>query len=166
MWLPGQIRVRKCSPGTAGAHFVQVLKVFSGQFFFFHLWFSGHGQRSCALRYSAETSHFSIHWASSWLTRWLTAGPFSVNLIRPSRQEALSDLMMLCLWAGGKAPRPLAPVGLCTLSAWPQAFLPPQTVNRWLEAAKRMGQGRTDTLVEETRAPPNISELFGKMNEN
>lgn len=73
--------------------------------------------------------------------------------------------MMLYLWAGGKAPRPPAPAGPCTLSAWPQAFLPPQTVNRWLEAAKRMGQGRTDTLVEETGAPPNISELFGKMNE-
>lgn len=56
------------------------------------------------------------------MTSWLTAGPFSVALIRPSRQEALEDLTVFYLWAGGRAPGPLALGGLSSLSARPQDF--------------------------------------------
>ena len=104
------IQGRKSSPSTVRS--LQVLKCFSGQFFFFHSWFSGHGQRSRALSYDAETSHFSIPGASSWVTSWLTAGELSADLRSHSRQEVSPDFRVLCLWGGRRAPRPLALLGL------------------------------------------------------
>lgn len=168
--------VRKSSPGTDPEPLLQVLKVFSGQFFCFHSWFSGHGQSSCARSYSAETSHFCIPWASSWVSSWRTAGPISADLIRPSRQRALWDLMMLWLWAGQRAPRPLRPlrppafVGGPSLSGRMRAFPITDPIGKQTSrscythgAGKDLYAGEGDFAP---RAPPNISSLFGKMNEN